>query len=157
METDAQTYSYGEEAAPPERSLAAAMLRGALCRCPACGAGGLYRAYLKPVDACRACGEELHHQRADDAPPYVTIFFAGHLIVAAVVGIDIAYAWPLWLHAMVWLPATVALCLGLLPVVKGALIGLQWALRMHGFGGAAEAADTHPALDAGIGGASAHR
>jgi hypothetical protein len=28
------------------------------------------------------------------------------------------------------------LSLALLPVVKGAIIGLQWALRMHGFDGA---------------------
>lgn len=148
MGIDAHTHSYGD-AAVPGRGLARAMLRGALHRCPACGAGGLYRAYLKPADSCPACGEELHHQRADDAPPYVTIFFAGHLVVAAVVAVDIAYAWPMWLHAAVWFPLTVALCLGLLPTVKGALIGLQWALRMHGFGGAEDAAETHPALDGG--------
>ncbi len=124
------------------------MARGALHRCPACGAGALYRAYLKPADACASCGEELFHQRADDAPPYVTIFVVGHLIVAAVVGIDIAYAWPLWLHALVWLPLTVALCLGFLPVVKGALVGLQWALSMHGFGAGTEEDNRHPALAA---------
>ncbi len=158
MEIDAHTHRYGgEEAAGPRRALARAMLRGALHRCPACGARGLFRAYLKPAEACPACGEELHHQRADDAPPYVTIFFAGHLIVAAVVAVDIAYAWPLWLHVLVWFPFTVALCLGLLPTVKGALIGLQWALRMHGFGGAEDVPETHPALAAGLDGAAAER
>ena len=39
-----------------------------------------------------------------------------------------------WVHLALWLPLTVALSLWLLPRVKGALIGLQWALRMHGFG-----------------------
>ena len=28
---------------------------------------------------------------------------------------------------------------------KGALVGLQWALRMHGFGGAADHLDAPPA------------
>ena len=44
-----------------------------------------------------------------------------------------AYSPPLWVHAALWLPLTVALALLLLPCVKGALVGLQWALRMHGF------------------------
>lgn len=131
-------YGAGEPA--PARGLCRAMARGARGRCPACGAGSLWRAYLKVRDACPSCGEDLSHHRADDAPPYVTIFVVGHLLLAAVVGIDIAYAWPLWLHAAVWIPLTVASCLSLLPVAKGALVGLQWALRMHGFGGAEQPA-----------------
>ncbi len=35
---------------------------------------------------------------------------------------------PLWAHYAVWMPATLAL----LPRVKGAWIGLMWALRLHG-------------------------
>lgn len=120
------------------RPVLQSMLRGALQRCPHCGKGHLFRAYLKVEDHCASCGEALHHQRADDAPPYVTIFFVGHLIVAAALGVDIAYAWPVWLHMAVWLPLTIVLSLTLLPIVKGALIGLQWALRMHGFGNADE-------------------
>ncbi len=116
------------------RPILGAMLRGALMRCPHCGKGHLYRAYLKVADTCPACGEELHHHRADDAPPYVTIFVVGHLVIASLLAVDIAYDWPVWLHMVVWLPLTVILCLTLLPVFKGALIGLQWALRMHGFG-----------------------
>ncbi len=128
------------------RSVPTAMARGALHRCPACGEGHLYRAYLKVADSCAACGEDLFHHRADDAPPYLTILVMGHLILAAVVGIDLAYQWPLWLHALVWLPVTVLACLAFLPTAKGALIGLQWALRMHGFGAPGPAIDTHPAL-----------
>jgi hypothetical protein len=33
-----------------------------------------------------------------------------------------------------WFPLIIGLSLWLLPRVKGALVGLQWALRMHGFG-----------------------
>jgi uncharacterized protein (DUF983 family) len=40
-------------------------------------------------------------------------------------------------HAIVWLPATLLASLWLLPRVKGALVGLQWALYMHGFDGTA--------------------
>lgn len=137
---------YGGDEGPAPRDVPGAMLRGALHRCPACGRGPLFRAYLKVSDACPACGEALHHQRADDAPPYVTIFVIGHLVVAAVLAVDLAYAWPLWLHALVWTPVTVGLCLAVLPSAKGALVGLQWALRMHGFGGTPDAPEPHSAL-----------
>ncbi len=33
------------------------------------------------------------------------------------------------------MPLTIGLSLWFLPRIKGALVGLQWALRMHGFGG----------------------
>lgn len=93
----------------------------------------MFRRYLKPADHCSACGEALHHQRADDAPPYFTIFIAGHLLVPALLAFERAFAPPLWLHALIWAPVTIALCLVLLPITKGAIIGLQWANYMHGF------------------------
>jgi len=38
-----------------------------------------------------------------------------------------------WLHALLWGTLTVALALGLLQPVKGAIVGWQWAQYMHGF------------------------
>jgi uncharacterized protein (DUF983 family) len=135
---------YGPGVPADGRGLFRAMLRGALHRCPCCGEGGLYRAYLKVREQCPACGEDLSHQRADDAPPYVTIFVVGHLIVALVLAVDLAYAWPMWLNVAVWFPVTIALSLAFLPSAKGAIVGLQWALRMHGFGSTDNSSDTRP-------------
>jgi len=73
---------------PPARDIAGALLRGAAQKCPACGQGKLYRKYLKVADSCAACGEELHHHRADDAPPYFTILIVGHFLVAGVMMVE---------------------------------------------------------------------
>jgi uncharacterized protein (DUF983 family) len=110
-----------------------ALLRGALLKCPACGQGAMFRRYLKVADSCPACGEALHHQRADDAPAYFTIVIVGHVVVSLVLAVEMAYRPALWVHAALWLPLTVLLTLLFLPSVKGALVALQWALRMHGF------------------------
>ena len=117
------------------RSLGDAMRRGFTHKCPACGEGKLYRRYLEVMDRCEACSEELYHHRADDAPPYFTILIVGHLIVAGVMAVEDYLHPSYWLHALIWGPLTIALCLILLPRIKGALVGLQWALRMHGFDG----------------------
>jgi uncharacterized protein (DUF983 family) len=117
------------------RAVPQAMLHGAKQKCPACGEGALYRKYLKVVDACGTCGEELHHHRADDAPPYFVMMITGHVIVGGILIAERIWAPETWVHLAVALPALVIMSLWLLPRVKGALVGLQWALRMHGFGG----------------------
>lgn len=118
---------------PEPRPILRSLWRGACLACPNCGEGRMFRAYLKVADQCPACGEELHHQRADDAPPYVVITIVAHIVVGALLWTEIAYQPPVWLHFSIWLPLTVVLSLALLPPVKGALVALQWALRMHGF------------------------
>ena len=102
-------------AAPLEiRSWKQAMIRGARCRCP-------------------ACGEELHHHQADDAPPYFTMFIVGHIVVPLVLIVEKLWHPALPIHFVVWTIVTLALSFAIMPAVKGAIVGLQWALRMHGF------------------------
>jgi uncharacterized protein (DUF983 family) len=119
-----------------QRPVGLAVRRGARGRCPACGEGKLFRAYLKVADACERCGEDLHHQRADDAPAYFTIFIVGHFVIAGVLATEfVAPNSPFWVPALFWSALALAWSLWMLPRIKGALVGLQWANRMHGFGG----------------------
>lgn len=108
-------------------------MRGCRLKCPSCGLGQIFSSYLKVAHSCKACGEELHHHRADDAPPYFTIMIVGHLIVPMVLLVETLYRPELWIHAALWLPMAILIAMLALPCVKGALIGLQWALYMHGF------------------------
>jgi uncharacterized protein (DUF983 family) len=111
----------------------AAMMRGWRGRCPNCGEGRMFRAFLKVADHCPACGEALHHHRADDAPAYFVILIVGHIVVPVALAVETAFAPSYWIHAALWLPMTVGMSLSLLQPIKGTLVGLQWALRMHGF------------------------
>ncbi len=115
------------------RPVFTAMRDGFLSRCPGCRTGRMYDSYLKVAPECASCGEELHHHRADDAPPYFVISIVAHIVIGLLLWVEMNYAPPLWLHGAIWIPLTLILCLLLLPPVKGALIGLQWALYMHGF------------------------
>jgi uncharacterized protein (DUF983 family) len=94
----------------------------------------MMRGYLAVNDACPSCGEPLHHQRADDGPAYLTILIVGHLLAPVLL-----FAFTTWrpdplVLALVFSAGTVALSLYLLPRLKGAMVALQWAKRMHGFG-----------------------
>lgn len=118
---------------PERRDVGAAMWRGWRNTCPACSARPLFRAFLKPHDHCPSCRLDLSGHRADDLPPYITILIAGHVIVWAILVVERIWAPALWLHLAIWLPLTLLACLWLMQPVKGAVIGLQWALRLHGF------------------------
>lgn len=117
----------------PRRNVWEAMWRGFLCRCPNCGRGALFNGYLKSVPACAACGEDLSHHRADDAPPYFTIVVVGHIIVPVMTAVFLATELSVMTHLAIWLPLTLVMTLAFLRPIKGALIALQWALYMHGF------------------------
>jgi len=123
------------------RSLLRAMGRGFLMRCPRCGQGTLFSGFLRSVDHCAECGEEFSHHRADDLPPYLTVFIVGHLVVALFMGTEELVTLSLFAHLAIWVPVTILLSLALLRPLKGATIGLQWANRMHGFSGIAEDGD----------------
>ncbi len=136
--------SYGPTTVPEERSLWKAMGRGFRCRCPNCKQGRLFSSFLKVADRCDVCGEDFHHHRADDLPAYLVIFIVGHIVVAGFMGVEAAVALSTWQHLAVWVPVTIVSSILLLQPVKGVVVGLQWALRMHGFGGHEDEIEDHP-------------
>ena len=111
--------------------------------CPSCGKGRMFHAYLKVSDACPACGTELHHHRADDAPAYFTILVVGHIVIPIAAVVERAFMPAMWVHMVLWISLSLAAALFSLPRIKGALVALQWALRMHGFDGKGERMDGH--------------
>ncbi len=117
------------------RNLASAMTRGARSLCPACGEAPLFESGLQVNSQCGHCDEELLHHRADDFPAYLNIFIVGHVVVAAMM---IAYQWQLmnmWALMVVTIVASILISVLAMRPLKGMVVGAQWALRMHGFGG----------------------
>jgi uncharacterized protein (DUF983 family) len=122
-----------DTAATEKRDVWTAIKRGFRCRCPRCGEGKLFRAFLKVDDHCSVCGLDFTPHRADDLPAYLVIVIVGHIVVPLALWIETDYSPPVWLQLAIYLPLTLFASLGLLQPVKGAVVGLQWALRMHGF------------------------
>ncbi|MEL6750681.1 MAG: DUF983 domain-containing protein [Pseudomonadota bacterium] len=118
-----------------ERSKADAVWKGIKGTCPNCGEGQLFDRWLKVTPTCSACGEELHHERAQDLPPYITITIVGHIVVTLLMMVEANFEWSMTTHLLVWIPVATAMTLALMQPVKGGVVGLQWAIRMFGFGG----------------------
>ena len=116
-----------------KRDLWTAMKRGFMCRCPRCGEGKLFGAFLKVGDHCTNCQLDYTPHRADDLPAYLVIIIVGHIVVPVVLWVETNYSPAIWLQMAIYLPFTFLSSLLLLQPVKGAVVGFQWALRMHGF------------------------
>ncbi|MDM7457806.1 MAG: DUF983 domain-containing protein [Paracoccus sp. (in: a-proteobacteria)] len=111
-----------------------AMRRGAVGRCPACGEGRMFTSYLKVADHCPSCGEALHHQQADDGPAYLTILIVSHLGAPILLASYVAWRPDTLTLLLSFGIGAIVLSLLMLPFIKGGMVGLQWARRMHGFG-----------------------
>ncbi|MEM8772924.1 MAG: DUF983 domain-containing protein [Pseudomonadota bacterium] len=120
------------------------MSRGARKKCPRCGKGRLFRSYIKTADTCANCGLELSGHQADDAPPYMTVMIVGHIAIPLALAMKQIFDPALWVQFAFWTPVMIIATAWLLPVSKGALVGLQWANAMHGFA----SADSGPQLAA---------
>ncbi|MBI0538087.1 DUF983 domain-containing protein [Roseomonas sp. KE2513] len=115
-----------EGVSPP--SFWTGLRRGLVGRCPVCGQGRIFQGYLTVVPECAVCHAPLGVLRADDAPPYIVIFLAGHILLPPIFWIERAYEPPMWLHMVVWLPLFAIICTLLLRPVKGAVVA--WMLRL---------------------------
>lgn len=118
---------------PAERSWVGALARGLSRKCPRCGKGRLFDGYIRVAKVCEACGLDLSGHRADDAPPYLTVLIVGHVAIPAALAVKQLLDPPLALQFAFWLPVVCAGAFWLLPLMKGGLVGIQWANRMHGF------------------------
>ena len=123
-----------DEATTHGRDLRTALFRGFRRRCPNCGSGPIMRSYLKVRDTCPVCREDFSHHRADDGPAYMTILIVGHLMAPLLYAVFVTFRPEPLVLFTVFAVGTVTLSLYLLPRLKGAIVGFQWARGMHGFG-----------------------
>lgn len=116
----------------PRPAFLKAVGRGIRNRCPVCDQGKVFQSFLKVVPECEVCHAPLGALRADDAPPYFTIFIVGHLLVPLVFVVETRYEPPMWLHMAIWLPLFTVVCTLLLRPIKGAVVGWMCALGFEG-------------------------
>ena len=127
-----------------DRPMMPAVMNGLAGKCPSCGQSHLFRGFLKTVDACGNCGEVMHHHRADDLPPYLAILIVGHLLVGIMIHLDMVWHISPMTYLLIMVPLGIILPLVMLQPLKGMVVGMQWAKRMHGFGSGYDPAGPDP-------------
>jgi uncharacterized protein (DUF983 family) len=99
-------------------------LRG---RCPRCGEGRLFSGFLAVAPRCASCGLDMSFADAADGPAIFVMLIIGFVVVGLALYVEVSWGPSLWVHFILWIPLTLALCLPALRLVKGVLITLQYA------------------------------
>ena len=94
--------------------------------CPRCGQGKLFDGFISLKPKCSACGLDYSFADSGDGPAVLVILVAGFILLGAAVYVEFTFSPPVWVHIILWLPLSLAVCLGLLRWMKGVLVALQY-------------------------------
>lgn len=112
-------------------SFRTALTRGLGLKCPACGQGAIYRAYLKPVDTCACCSAPLGLVPAEDGPAWLTVLMLAPFLVAVTFFVSMSDL-PLWITLPGAAIAVTGAVMLALPRVKAGWVAVLWAMGKTG-------------------------
>ena len=99
---------------------------GLLGRCPRCGDGPLFQNLLSLREKCDRCGLSYHFIDTGDGPAIFAIFILGFLALGGAMIAHFSWELPLTVVYPALFILTPLLAVGLLRVLKGTLIALQY-------------------------------
>jgi uncharacterized protein (DUF983 family) len=86
----------------------------------------MFSSFLTLAPKCEVCGLDFAFADPGDGPAVLVTLLAGFIVLGIALAVEIAYEPPLWVHAVVFLPLTLVVCLGMLRPLKGFLIASQY-------------------------------
>ncbi|WP_119389952.1 DUF983 domain-containing protein [Taklimakanibacter lacteus] len=98
-------------------------------RCPRCGRGRLFQGYLSVAKSCSSCGLSFDFADSGDGAAWFVMLFVCIFGVGSILGIEVAYSPPFWVHLLIAIPVIVLLPLLLLRPAKGVLLCQQWKTK----------------------------
>ena len=116
----------GQDADPYSQNPPSPVMAGLWGRCPRCGKGKLFAGFLALAPRCEHCGLDFSFADSADGPAFFVMFISGFIVAGSALAVEIAYAPPYWVHAVLWIPLILITTLLPLRPMKGLLIALQY-------------------------------
>jgi uncharacterized protein (DUF983 family) len=111
---------------PPAPPAVSPIVAGLTCRCPRCGKGKLFGAFLSLRPRCDQCDLDYTFIDSGDGPAVFIILLAGFIVVGCALVVEVKYQPPFWVHAALCIPLIAATTLLPLRPMKSLLIALQY-------------------------------
>ena len=111
----------------PAAPAPAPILTGLLGRCPRCAKGSMFKDLLALAERCTVCGLDLRFADTGDGPAFFASFIGGFIVLGIGVYVQIAYEPSLWVYPVIFIPLGLVVCIGLLRLLKGVLVALQYS------------------------------
>jgi uncharacterized protein (DUF983 family) len=97
--------------------------------CPRCGRGKLFDGFIALKPRCEACGLSYDFADSGDGPAVFIMLGGGALVVGLALWTEVTYSPPIWVHALIFLPLTLLVCVGMLRPLKAAMIHQQYRTK----------------------------
>jgi uncharacterized protein (DUF983 family) len=95
-------------------------------RCPRCGQGKLYAGVLTVAPRCTACGLDFAKLDTGDGAIALVVLILGAVAVALAILVEIFFAPPIWVHAVLWVPLVIGGAILLMRSFKAWMIAQQY-------------------------------
>ncbi len=95
-------------------------------KCPRCGKGNLFAGYLTVAKSCSNCGLSFSFADSGDGAAWFVMLFACVFGVGSILGVEVAYSPPYWVHVLIAIPMLIIIPMVLLRPVKGMFLAQQW-------------------------------
>lgn len=99
-------------------------------RCPACRGSRLFKPWSTTVvERCDNCGAELGAHDIGDGASVFLLFILCFSIIPVAWGVELMFAPPLWLHAVLWTVVGLGMIALMLPATKAYIMLLEYRHR----------------------------
>jgi uncharacterized protein (DUF983 family) len=106
-----------------------ALSTGLKGKCPRCGRGNLFDGFLTVAKGCTSCGLDYGFADAGDGAAWFVMLFTCIFGVGSILGFEIAYSPPWWVHVLVAIPVLIIVPTLMLRPMKGVLLVQQWKMN----------------------------
>lgn len=86
----------------------------------------MFNGFLTVAERCPACGLDYGFANTGDGPAFFIMSIVGVIVASSALVVEALYQPPYWLHALLWGPLTLLLCLAMLRPFKATLLALQY-------------------------------
>lgn len=86
----------------------------------------MFDGFLTVTKRCPACGLDYAFADTADGPAIFIMLIVGFIVAGGALAVEALYQPAYWVHALLWGPLTLILCLAMLRPFKGVLLALQY-------------------------------
>lgn len=94
--------------------------------CPRCGARTLFASFVAFAPRCGACGLDFSAFNVGDGPVVFLTLGIGAIVTILAISVELNFAPGVVVHALLWIPLTLALVVLALRFAKGLLLALEY-------------------------------
>lgn len=94
--------------------------------CPRCGKGRLFTRLVIFAPRCTNCGLDLSAFNVGDGAASFLILIVGAIVTGFAMWLELTRSPPWYVHALLWLPLTLILSIGLMRIAKGVLLAMEY-------------------------------